>query len=61
VGSLLELLNAENALAAARAQRIQARLGWQAAAVQLARDAGILDLQGGSRLRLAPLTSDSLP
>jgi outer membrane protein TolC len=61
VGTLLELLNAENALAAARAQRIQARLGWQAAAVQLARDAGILDLQGGSPLRLAPLTPDSVP
>lgn len=61
VGSLLELLNAENALAAARAQRIQARLGWQAAAVQLARDAGILDLQGGSPLRLSPITPDSVP
>lgn len=61
VGSLLELLTAENALAAARAQRIQARLGWQAALVLLARDAGLLDLQGGSPLRLAPLASDSLP
>jgi len=56
VGSLLELLNAENALAAARAQRIQARLGWQAALVQLARDAGLLDLKGGSPLRLVPLS-----
>jgi len=61
VGTLLELLNAENALAAARAQRIQARLGWQAALVQLARDAGLLDLQGGSPLRLQPLTGDSTP
>jgi outer membrane protein TolC len=61
VGTLLELLNAENALAAARAQRIQARLGWQAALVQLARDAGLLDVQGGSPLRLQPLTGDSVP
>lgn len=61
VGSLLELLSAENALAAARAQRIQARLGWQAALVQLARDAGLLDLRGGSRLRVTPMpVTDSL-
>ena len=61
VGSLLELLSAEDALASARAQRIQARLGWQAALVQLARDAGLLDLQGRSPLRLTarllPLTA----
>lgn len=57
VGSLLELLTAENALAAARAQRIQARLGWQAALVQLARDAGLLDLRGGSPLRLVPISA----
>lgn len=63
VGTLLELLTAENALASARAQRIQARLGWQASLVQLARDAGSLDLQGGSPLRLTPLpaSNDSLP
>jgi outer membrane protein TolC len=61
VGTLLELLSAENALAAARAQRIQARLGWQAALVQLARDAGLLDLRGGSPLRLTttPARPDS--
>jgi outer membrane protein TolC len=61
VGSLLELLSAENALASARAQRIQARLGWQAALVQLARDAGLLDLQGRSPLRLTatPARPDS--
>ena len=57
VGTLLELLSAENALAGARAQRIQARLGWQAALVQLARDAGLLDLRGGSSLRLAPVSA----
>lgn len=63
VGSLLELLNAESALADARTQRIQARLGWQAALVQLAHDAGLLDLQGKSPLRLEPVnvSPDSLP
>lgn len=63
VGSLLELLTAENALAAARAQRIQARLGWQAALVALAQNAGVLDLRGGSALRLAPpsASTDSTP
>ena len=54
VGSLIELLTAESALASARAQRIQARLGWQAALVQLARDAGLVDLAGKSPLHLAP-------
>jgi outer membrane protein len=57
VGTLLELLSAENALATARAQRIQARLGWQAALVQLAQSAGLLDLRGGSPLRLMPLSA----
>ena len=63
VGSLLELLTAESALAGARAQRIQARLGWQAALVQLTRDAGLLDLSGQGPLRLAPVetSNDSLP
>lgn len=63
VGSLLELLNAENALASARASRIQARLAWQASLVQLAHDAGLLDLQGKSPLRLTPVnvSPDSLP
>lgn len=63
VGTLLELLTAESALASARAQRIQARLGWQAALVQLTRDAGLLDLSGGSPLRLEPArtSNDSLP
>ncbi len=63
VGTLLELLTAESALASARAQRIQARLGWQAALVQLTRDAGLLDLSGQGPLKLAPAgtSNDSLP
>lgn len=63
VGSLLELLSAESSLASARAQRIQARLGWQAALVQLAKDAGLLDLQARSSIQMAPVgaPTDSLP
>ena len=54
VGSLLELLTAENALATARAQRIVSRVQWHTSLVQLAHDAGLLQPGGGSPLRLAP-------
>lgn len=54
VGSLLELLTAENTLAGARAQRIQARFGWRTSLLQLAHDAGRLDPDGGSRLSITP-------
>ena len=56
VGSLLELLTAENTLASARAQRIQARFFWRTALFQLAHDAGLLDTQGGARINV---TADS--
>jgi outer membrane protein TolC len=51
-GSLLDLLTAQAALAAARAQEIQARFGWYIALAQLAHDAGILGLDGASPLRV---------
>jgi outer membrane protein len=54
VGSLLELLNAEQALANARAQRVQARVEWHTSLVQLAHDAGLLEPNGGTRLHVAP-------
>ncbi len=54
VGSLLELLNAEQALANARAQRVQARVEWHTSLVQLAHDAGLLEPNGSTRLHLAP-------
>ena len=57
VGSLLELLTAESALGAARAQRIQSRLTWHVALLQLAHDVGILDTHGGAPLRLVPDTT----
>ncbi len=57
VGSLLELLNAERALADARAQYIQAQVRWQTQLVQLAHDAGMLQLDGSAPLRLTPIPS----
>lgn len=58
VGSVLDLLSAQTALADARAQQVLARLEWNTSLAQLARDAGVLDPRGGSSLRL---TQDSLP
>ena len=57
VGSVLDLLAAQSALASARAQRVEARLAWSVSLAQLAHDAGILDTRGGSTLRL---TTDAM-
>jgi outer membrane protein TolC len=54
VGSVLDLLAAQSALAQARAQEILARLEWNTSLAQLARDAGVLDISGGNSLRLVP-------
>ena len=43
VGSILDVLNAQSALAAARLQRIQARLDWNVFRATLARALGALD------------------
>jgi outer membrane protein TolC len=43
VGSVLDLLSAQRALAAARAQAIGARLDWYTALARLAHDIGSLD------------------
>ena len=59
VGGLIDLLAAENALADARAQRIQARLLWYSALVQLAHDAALLDPDGGARIRLSEPTDST--
>ena len=55
VGDVLELLSSQRSLAAARAQQINARLGWFTALAQLARDAGVLGLHGAN-----PLSPDNL-
>jgi TolC family type I secretion outer membrane protein len=54
VGSLLDLLSAQSALADARAQEIDARWSWYIALAQLAHDAGLLDLKGGSAIPMRP-------
>lgn len=54
VGTLIDLLTAESALASARAQRIAAHVDWHMALVQLAHDAGLLQPTGTTGLVLSP-------
>jgi TolC family type I secretion outer membrane protein len=56
VGTVLDLLAAQSALASARAQLVDARLTWSVSLAQLAHDAGVLDPKGGTSLHL---TSDT--
>lgn len=56
VGSFIDLLVAQNALASARAQDAQARWGWYTSLSQLAHDVGTLDRSGDARL---PMTNDT--
>ena len=46
VGSIVDLLIAQSALAEARAQNVQARWQWRGALAQLAHDVGVLGLRG---------------
>ncbi len=57
VGSVLDLLAAQSALAGARAQLVEARLTWSVSLAQLAHDAGVLDTRGGNPLRLTTDTT----
>jgi len=50
VGDILDLLAAQRSLAEARAQHVNARLGWFISLAQLARDAGVLGLHGDNPL-----------
>jgi len=56
VGSILDLLTAQSALADARAQAVQSRWTWYAALAQLSRDAGVLGPRGETNLHM---TADS--
>jgi outer membrane protein TolC len=56
VGTILDLLAAQNALADARAQDVSARWTWRAALAQLAHDVGVLGPGGALNL---PTVSDS--
>ncbi|MGH7670116.1 MAG: TolC family protein [Gemmatimonadaceae bacterium] len=58
VGSIIDLLVAQTALASARAQAVQARWQWRTALAQLAHDAGVLGIHGEA---MAPLTTLSSP
>jgi outer membrane protein TolC len=53
VGSILDLLTAQSALADARAQAIETRWIWRTALARLAHDIGILDVRGENPLRIA--------
>jgi outer membrane protein len=57
VGSVLDLLAAQTALANARAQQVDARLAWSVSLAQLAHDAGVLDPKGGTSLHLTTDTT----
>jgi outer membrane protein TolC len=61
VGTVLDLLSAQSALASARAQRVNARLAWSVSLAQLAHDAGVLDPRGGHTLRLSTDTTTGTP
>lgn len=57
VGSVLDVLAAQSALADARAQQVNARLEWNVSLAQLARASGVLDPRGGSPLHLTTDTT----
>ena len=59
VGSILDLLTAQSALADARSQWIETRWVWRTALAQLAHDIGVLDVHGNSPLRITTDTSAS--
>jgi outer membrane protein TolC len=56
VGTILDLLTAQAALASARAQQAQTRWTWATALAQLAHDVGVLGVHGETPI---PLTHDS--
>jgi outer membrane protein TolC len=61
VGTVLDLLAAQSALAEARAQVVQSRLSWHTSLAQLAHDAGALDPRGDTDLKFSPDTVESPP
>jgi outer membrane protein len=61
VGSILDLLSSQKALAMARAEQINARLAWFIALAQLAHDAGVLGLHGDNPLAPASISPEGQP
>ena len=56
VGSIIDVLTAQSALANARAQQVQSRWQWYTALAQLARDAGVLGVGGDTPFTITPDT-----
>jgi outer membrane protein TolC len=54
VGSIIDLLTAQTALANARAQQVQSRWQWYTSLAQLARDAGVLGVRGDTPFSFTP-------
>jgi outer membrane protein TolC len=54
VGSIIDLLTAQSALANARAQQVQSRWQWYTSLAQLARDAGVLGVHGETPFAISP-------
>jgi len=54
VGSIIDLLTAQSALANARAQQVQSRWQWYTSLAQLARDAGVLGVHGDTPFAISP-------
>ncbi|HEX6628716.1 MAG TPA: TolC family protein, partial [Gemmatimonadaceae bacterium] len=62
VGSIIDLLTAQTALANARSQQVQARWQWYTSLAQLARDVGVLTVRGEAPFAfLADSTPKPLP
>ena len=54
VGSIIDLLTAQTALANAQAQQVQSRWQWYTSMAQLARDAGVLGARGDTPFSFSP-------
>lgn len=61
VGSIIDLLTAQTALANARAQQVQSRWQWYTSLAQLARDAGVLGVHGDAPLAFSSDSTVSRP
>jgi outer membrane protein len=61
VGSIIDLLTAQTALANARAQQVQSRWQWYTSLSQLAHDAGVLGVHGDTPFAFSPDSSVSRP
>ncbi|MEO8578602.1 MAG: TolC family protein [Gemmatimonadales bacterium] len=61
VGSIIDLLTAQTALANARSQQVQSRWQWYTSLAQLARDTGVLGVRGETPFAFSPDSTVSTP